>query len=97
MCEAFFPALSFYGDVSSINVENAISMVGILNSALLFNQGISSWNKSHVTNVDGMFIYARSFCHNLSSCDVSTIESRFKMQHVSRVNILLVFQTRHEV
>ena len=39
----------------------------------VFNQDISSWNVSNVTNMSGMFFEATSFNQNLSSWSVNNV------------------------
>ena len=41
--------------------------------ALTFNQNISNWNTSNVTNMNKMFFNARSFNQNLSKWNVKKI------------------------
>ena len=44
-----------------------------------FNQDISLWNVSNVTNMEGMFAICKSFNKNISSWDVSKVKNNGHM------------------
>ena len=44
-----------------------------------FNQDISFWDTTNVTNLDGMFYEATSFDKDLSSWDTSSVTNMFCM------------------
>jgi surface protein len=48
-------------------------MNGMFSGAKLFNQDLSSWNVSKVTDMDYMFFGALNFNQNISSWDVTNV------------------------
>ena len=50
-------------------------MESIFDTTDVFNQDISSWNTSNVTNMELMFAFAISFNQDLSECGVTNIIS----------------------
>ena len=65
----------FNQDISSWDVSNAWSLVGMFFYCIAFDQDISSWDVGNVTNMNNMFINAESFNQDISSWDVSNVIS----------------------
>ena len=56
-----------------------ITMANMFQSAILFNQNISAWNMTRVTNTSAMFNNATAFNQDISAWDVSNVTTMANM------------------
>ncbi|GIS52563.1 MAG: hypothetical protein Ct9H90mP28_2790 [Paracoccaceae bacterium] len=64
------------GDIGEWDVTKVTDMSGLIGSTKYitsFNENISNWTVSQVTNMDSMFSNAQSFNQNISGWDVSSV------------------------
>ncbi|MEZ4950371.1 MAG: BspA family leucine-rich repeat surface protein [Saprospiraceae bacterium] len=54
-------------------------MFNMFRAATSFNQDLSGWNVSNVTNMGGMFSAATSFNQNISGWNVSSVTNMWEM------------------
>ena len=70
-------------DITRIVTTKVLNMVGLFDIMKtkrdLFNQDISSWDVSNVTNMAGMFWGCKTFNQDISSWDVSNVKNMFGM------------------
>ena len=64
----------------------SISMSTMFQSATLFNQNISAWNMTRVTNTSAMFYAASAFNQDISSWDVSNVTTMSNMFYSTKFN-----------
>ena len=61
-------------------------MAYMFSHSTIFNQDISNWDVSNVTNMESMFEYAVSFNQDLSPWDVSNVELMPRMFLITPLN-----------
>jgi Mycoplasma protein of unknown function, DUF285 len=72
----FSGCTSFNGNLSSWSTINAVNMGGMFSGATKFQgRGLSDWDTSSFQSTDSMFKDAVSFVGDLSSWDVSRVNS----------------------
>ena len=67
--------ISNHEDVSNVCTSNITDMTFLISNSgnYAFNQDISKWDVSHVTNMGGMFDYATLFNQDISNWNVSNV------------------------
>ncbi len=75
----FYNQGNFNQNISTWDVSNVTSMIGMFSSASSFNSDLSLWDVSSVTDMDSMFSYASAFNSDLSSWNVSSVTDMYKM------------------
>ena len=73
MCNMFYNAAAFNGDLSKWDVLSATDMHSMFYNAAAFNGDLSKWDVSSVEDMGSMFYYAISFNGDPSKWDVSSV------------------------
>ena len=70
-------AINIYGNIASLNTNKVTDLSDLMNpnkvETIYFNDDISSWDVSNITNMTNMFYNCRFFNQDLSKWDVSSV------------------------
>ena len=79
------PNSSMTNWVFTTDPTKSINMANMFQSAIAFNQDISSWNTERVTNMSNLFNNAQVFNQNISGWDVSNVTNMAAMFNNAKV------------